>query len=67
MDQKLNRNHTALKRLGDDADDNFVPGTPEERLELAWRLTVEACSLTKHLDAESRLQRHVTRLIRRER
>lgn len=62
----MDRSHTALKRLTDEPDYAFVPGTPDERIDALWRLTLEAYSLTHQLNAESRLQRHVTRLIRRE-
>lgn len=57
----------AVKRLGDDRNDDFVPETPEERMAMVWPLTREACSLSKRYDAERRLQRHITRLTRRER
>jgi hypothetical protein len=47
-------------------DDNSVSGTPEERILLFWLLTREMCSLNKKHDAERRLQKHLTHLIRRE-
>ena len=46
-------------------DENFVPGTRAERIGLVWPLTREIVSLSKKHDAERRLQRHITRLIRR--
>ncbi len=61
----MNRLQTNIKRLKDDRNDGFVPGTPAERLALVWPLTKEALSLDKRYDVEQRLQRHVTRLIRR--
>jgi len=42
----------------------FVPGSASERLALVWPLTEEAVSLSKKYDAEQRLQRHITRLIK---
>jgi len=62
----MDRKHTALYRMPDLRNDDFVPGTPEDRIELVWLLTREIASLSKKHDAERRLQRHVTRLIRRE-
>ena len=41
-----------------------VPGTMEARLEMVWPLTLEALALGGKGNAEQRLQRHVTRLIR---
>jgi hypothetical protein len=40
--------------------------TPAERIGLVWPLTREVASLSKKHNVEQRLQRHVTRLIRRE-
>jgi len=61
----MNRKHIAKFRITERRNDNFVPGAPEERIAMVWELTREACLLSKHLDAERRLQRHITRLIRR--
>jgi hypothetical protein len=44
-----------------------VPGTPEERVALVWPLTAEVVSLSGKYDAEQRLQRHITRLVRNKR
>ena len=62
----MNRTHTALYRISDRRDDDFVPGTSAERISLVWPLTREIVSLSKMHDAERRLQRHITRLVRRE-
>jgi hypothetical protein len=62
----MKRNITAKYRITDHRNDDYVPGTPEERLKLVWPLTREITSLSTKHDAERRLQRHVTRLIRRE-
>ena len=63
---KMNRKHTAIFRIAEHRNDDYVPGTPEDRLKLVWPLTLEITSLSKKHDAERRLQRHLTRLIRRE-
>ena len=62
----MNRNCTAIYRITDHRNDEYVPGTPEDRLKLVWPLTREVASLSVKHDAERRLQRHVTRLVRRE-
>lgn len=41
-----------------------MAGTMADRISLAWELTREAVALGGKLDAEQRLQRHVTRLIK---
>lgn len=62
----MNRKHTAIYRMSDRRNDDIVPGTPADRIRLVWPLTREIASLSKKHDAERRLQRHVTRLGRRE-
>jgi len=62
----MDKTRTVLKRMLDEHDDNFVPGTPVERIGMVWPLTREITSFSKKHDAERRLQRHITRLIRRE-
>jgi len=62
----MDKTRTVLKRMLDKHDDNFVPGTPGERIGMVWPLTREITSFSKKHDAERRLQRHITRLMRRE-
>lgn len=62
----MDRSLTSLHIMSDRVNDDFVPGTPADRIMLVWTLTKEVTSLSKYHDAERRLQRHVTRLIRRE-
>jgi hypothetical protein len=62
----MNRKHTAIYRMTDRQNDDFVPGSPEDRISLVWPLTQEIVSLSKKYNAERRLQRHITRLVRRE-
>ena len=61
----MNRENTVIYRMADRRNDDFVPGTPAERMSLVWPLTQEIASLSKKHDAERRLQRHITRLVRR--
>lgn len=63
----MDRGCTAKFRMSDRVDDDLTPGSPAERISLVWPLTRELASLSKVYDAERRLQRHVTRLSRRER
>ena len=62
----MNKKHTAIFRMTDHRNDDYVPDRPEDRISLVWPLTREIVSLSVKHDAERRLQRHVTRLIRRE-
>jgi hypothetical protein len=62
----MNRSHTFTGRMADHRNDDYVPGTPEERIRLVWPLTREIASLSVKHDAERRLQRHVTCIVRRE-
>lgn len=57
---------TKLLRMSDPEAqfDPPVPGTMAERIGLVWDLTAEMASLGGKLDAEQRLHRHVTRLLR---
>ena len=63
----MDRKHTAIFRMSDRRNDDFVPGTPADRISLVWPLTREIASLSKRHDAERRLQRHITRLVRQRR
>lgn len=51
--------------MSDIRNDDFVSGSPADRIKLVWILTREITSLSKKYDAERRLQRNVTRLIQR--
>jgi len=62
----MNRKHTAKYRMAAHRNDDYVPGTPEYRINLVWPLTEEITSLSVKHDVERRLQRHVTCLVRRE-
>jgi hypothetical protein len=62
----MNRMQTVKRKMMDHRNDDYVPGTPEERILLVWPLTREIASLSVKHDVERRLQRHVTRIDRRE-
>lgn len=52
--------------LTDHATDRDLPTTTQaERLAVMWQLTLDAWAFTGAPDAQSRLQRHVVRLVRR--
>lgn len=59
------RNHVKLKKMTRE-DDSFVKATPAERVSFIWELTKELWSLRNRQDAEQRLQRNVTNLIRQQ-
>lgn len=53
-------------RQGDQSwRDDYVPGTPQQRLALVWPLTREVAALCRQLNVERRLQRDVAVLDRR--
>ncbi len=60
----MDRKRTVIYRTSDHRTVDFVPGTPEDRILLVWPLTEEIASLSDKYNAERRLQRHVTRLVR---
>ena len=60
---KLDRTKTQLKKQTKQ-DDCFVNASFQERISFVWDLTSELWSLQGNRDAERRLQRHVTNLIR---
>jgi hypothetical protein len=60
---KLDRTKTILKKQTKQ-DDCFVNASFQERISFVWDLTSELWSLKGAKDAERRLQRHVTNLIR---
>lgn len=63
---KMDRKHTAIYKMTDKQNNDYVVGSAEERILLVWPLTKEVASLSKKHDVERRLQRHITRLSRQE-
>jgi hypothetical protein len=64
---KLDRQTITKSALHDHTDDNYVPGTIEERVLMVWPITREIAALSPQHDVERRLQRNVVRVVRRER
>jgi hypothetical protein len=62
---KLDRQTITKSALHDHADDNYVPGTIEERILMVWPITREVAALSPQHDVERRLQRDVVRVVRR--
>ena len=62
----MDRKHTAIYRMTDNRNVDYVAGSAEARILLVWPLTKEITSLSKNYDAERRLQRHITSIFRRE-
>lgn len=55
----------SIRRLQDREDDSGIGAlTPAERLELAWRITVDTWAFMGDDGAEFRLPRHVVRVVR---
>jgi hypothetical protein len=61
----MDRKHTEIYKMTDNHKADYVAGTPEDRILLVWPLTKEIASLSIKYDVERRLQRHITRLVRR--
>jgi hypothetical protein len=55
---------TKLSEQGQETDLQFT--TPEERIGMMWQLALDAWAFTEGFDAESRLPRHIVRVLRRE-
>jgi len=60
----MNKTITVI-RQSDPRNSGYVPGSMSERIALVWPLTLEAVSLSGKYDTEQRLQRHITRVIRK--
>jgi hypothetical protein len=55
-----------VSRLQDQgSEDDLAKTTPAERIEMVWPLTLDAWSFKEPMSAESRLQRHIVRILRR--
>jgi len=63
---KLDRQTVTKSALRDHADDNYVPGTIEERILMVWPITREVAALSPDLDVNRPLQRDVVRVVRQE-
>ena len=46
-------------------DDSYVNASPQDRLALMWEITSEIWSLKNKNDVKRRLQRNITRLIKK--
>ena len=67
MDKSINRvdrSVAVLKNADSPPDNDFVSARPEVLLGFIWELTKEVYSLRGNFDAEQRLQRNITNLIR---
>jgi len=60
----MNKTITIIK-ASDPRNSGYVSGTIAERIAMVWPLTCEAVSLSGKYDVEQRLQRHITRVIRK--
>ena len=62
---KLKRDIIRVIPLHDDDDDGYVKGEPGELMEMVWEITCDAWAFVGKGSAEQRLQRNVTKLIRK--
>ena len=65
---KVRKGIVKMTRLDDSEDDGFVDASMEERIRMVWPITVALWSVSSQgkIHAESRLQRRVAKLSRRE-
>ena len=67
MEFKVDRSCVRVVKMSEDNDDGFVEASPAERIAMVWEITKDAWAFTGETDAEQRLPRHITKLIRRKR
>jgi hypothetical protein len=66
MKVRVNTRKTiCMRHQSECANDSWVEGTSSERIGYVWPLTREVVSLCGKYDAEQRLQRHITGIVRR--
>ncbi len=61
---RVNRKRTVLKKISK-SDDSYVNASPQERISFMWELTAELWSLKGPEYVKRRLQRNITKLIKR--
>lgn len=54
-----------VKKSSPEPDEEYVNGTPEERILMVWEITRDTWAFMGKGDVERRLQRHITKFIRR--
>jgi len=64
MEFKVDRKKCVIKKVHEE-DSGYVEANPAERFSMVWELTKQAWAFAG-IDAEQRLQRHVTKLIRKQ-
>jgi len=64
LQMRVKRDITKLIRNPEE-DTDFVALSPEERVSFIWEITMEIWSLMGEFDAEQRLQRNITNIIRK--
>lgn len=61
---KVDRTFAVLKRVNDEADDGYVDGDPATRIALVWKITCDTWAFVRQDNAQRRLQRDVTKLVK---
>ncbi len=62
---ELRKDIVHISRKNEHDDFGYMEGTPAERLEIVWEITKDVWAFKGELDAEQRLQRNITNIIRR--
>lgn len=61
--EKLKRTIITKKSLKD-VESEYIEGTPEERISMVWEISCDTWAFINNTNAERRLQRNVTTIIR---
>lgn len=62
----MDRGHVEVTNLAHQGGDDFVAAPAADCLSMVWPLTIDAWAFKDPEVVESRLQRHVVRVVRRE-
>lgn len=62
---RLNRGIVKKIKIDENADDGYVRADKDELMAMMWEITRDSWSFVRGQDAERRLQRDVTAIIRR--
>jgi hypothetical protein len=63
---KSNRKIVRVRKLRDEEPLDLLDKTPAERIEMVWQITMDAWAFKGEPIDQSRLQRHIVRVHRRE-
>jgi hypothetical protein len=65
--QTLNRKIVKLSKISKQNDDGYISADKSELFGMVWEITKDAYAFMGEKDAEQRLQRNITNLVKRKR